>query len=225
MLTQEEKHKIVSEFPDIKLSYETISHKKVYNCDFILAIPCGIKCFAWFTVFNGKYVCLLFELENNKNKEIKNIRIINTCFSKSLSYGTIIYGTLLNHMNNNFFCIEDLFLYKNKNLTHESWINKFNKIADMLKNDIKQIAYNNSFIVFGLPILACSNDKLETILSSDIKYNIYCIHYYQSNKTDSYTVVPFDSFIKTETMESKENKKTIEVKQAERNCKIYCFRG
>ena len=49
MLTQEDKQQILSEFPHVKLSYETIAHKKVYNCDLILAIPYGIKCFAWFT--------------------------------------------------------------------------------------------------------------------------------------------------------------------------------
>jgi len=194
MLTQEDKHTILRDFPDIKLSYETSLHKKVYNCDLILAIPCGVKCFAWFTIFNDKYVCILFELENNKKKEIKNIRIINTCFSKSLCYGTIFYGTLFNHMNNNFFSIEDIFLYKNKDLSGENWINKFNKISDMLKNDIKQIAYNNNFIVFGLPIIAYSNEKMDRILNSDVKYKIHSIQYYKSTKTNSYSSLQFDKF-------------------------------
>jgi hypothetical protein len=214
MLTSEDKHKILSEFPDIKLSYETIVHKKVYNCDLLLAIPCGIKCFAWFTTFNDKYVCILFELENNKKKEIKNIRIINTCFSKSLCYGTIVYGTLFNHLNSIFFSIEDIFLYKNVDLSRETWVNKFNKIIDVFKNDIKQVAYNNNFVVFGLPILASSHDKLENILTSDNKYKVHCIQYYQSNKTNSYTVLSFDSFVKPEIKET--IKETIEVKQPER---------
>jgi hypothetical protein len=196
MLTQEDKQQILSEFPDIKLSYEIIAHKKVYNCDLILAIPCGVKCFAWFTIFNEKYVCFLFELENNKKKEIKNIRIINTCFSKTLCYGTIIYGTLFNYMNNNFFSIEDIFLYKNKDLSGETCRNKFNKIADMLKNDIKQIAYNNSFIVFGLPIIAYSNEEIDTKLK-DVKYKINVIQYYKLNQTNSYSSLLFDKFNST----------------------------
>ena len=213
MLTQEDKHQILSEFPDIKLSYETITHKKVYNFDIILAIPCGIKCFAWFTIFNNKYTCIVLELENNKKKEIKNIKIINTSFSKSLCYGTIIYGTLFNYKNNNFFSIEDIFLYKNRDLSGENWINKFNKIIDILKDDIKQISYNNDFTIFGLPIISHSNENLVNIVDSDINYKIHCVQYYNSNKTNSYTVLRFDSFIKTETKEIKEIKefKQIEV--------------
>jgi|LakMenEpi03Aug12_release.lakeMendotaPanAssembly.Ray.scaffolds.fasta_scaffold234628_2 hypothetical protein len=204
MLTQEDKQTILRDFPDIKLSYETIAHKKVYNSDLIIAIPCGVKCFAWFTTFNDKYVCILFELENNKKKEIKNIRIINTCFSKSLCYGTIFYGTFFNHINNNFFSIEDIFLYKNKDLSGDNWINKFNKIAYILKNDIKQLSYNNNFTVFGLPVMASSNDTLTNILGTDIKYKIHRIHYYQSNKNNSYLILPFESFMKIKTKEIKD---------------------
>jgi hypothetical protein len=194
MLTQEDKETILRDFPDIKLSYETITHKKVYNCDLILAIPYGVKCFVWFTTFNNKYVCILFELENNKKKEIKNIRIINTCFSKSLCYGTIFYGTLFNHMNSKFFSIEDIFLYKNKDLSGDTWINKFNKIADILNNDIKQIAYNNNFIVFGLPNIAYSNEKMDRILNSDVKYKINSIQYYKTSNSNTYLSLLFDKF-------------------------------
>jgi hypothetical protein len=194
MLTQEDKQTVLSEFPNLKLSYETIIHNKVYNTDLILAIPCGIKCFAWFTTFNDKYTCFIFELENNKKKIIQNIRITNTCFSKSLCYGTIIYGTVFNHLNNNFFTIEDIFLYKNRDMSNENWNNKFNKIIDMLKNDIKQISYNNSFVVFGLPILTNSNEKMDVILKSDVKYKIYCIQYYKLSQINSYSSLQIEKF-------------------------------
>ena len=193
MLTQEDKQTILNSFPDIKLSYETISHKKVYNSDFILAIPSGIKCFVWFTVFNDKYVCLLFELENNKNKEIKNIRIINTCFSRALCYGTIMYGTLFNHKNNHFFSLEDIFLYKNKDISGDSWLNKFNKIINILKNEITQLSYNKHFVVFGLPIIAYSNDKLDNFIK-DVNYKIHSVQYYQSNKSSSFISLSFDKY-------------------------------
>ncbi len=194
MLTQEDKQHILSEFPDLKLSYETITHKIVYTSDLILAIPSGVKCFAWFTIFNNDYVCILLELENNHKKEIKNIRIINTCFSKSLCYGTIIYGTYFYHLNNHFFSIEDIFFYKNRDVSRENWNNKFNKMANMIKFDMKQISYNNNFVVFGLPIIASSNEKMDIILKSDIKYKIHCIQYYQLNKINSYFSLQFDKF-------------------------------
>jgi hypothetical protein len=39
MLTQEEKLDILREFPNVKLSYEKITHKKVYNSNNSLNIP------------------------------------------------------------------------------------------------------------------------------------------------------------------------------------------
>ncbi len=195
MLTQEDKDCILREFPNVKLSYETIAHKKVYNCDFILAIPEGAKCFIWFTIFNDKFVCLLFELENNKKKQIKDIRIINTCFSKSLCYGTIFYGTLFNHMKHSFFSIEDMFLYKNKDFTRENWSNKWNTITNILKNDIKQVSYNKHFIVFGLPVMTHSNDDMESKLKTDVKYNIHSLQYYQLQRINTYTVLTLNHFM------------------------------
>ena len=62
MLSQEDKQEILREFPNIKLSYETIIHKKVYNYDILLAIPHGKKCFAWFTTYNDKNVCIIMEI-------------------------------------------------------------------------------------------------------------------------------------------------------------------
>ena len=35
MLTHTDKNNILSEFPNIKLSYENITYKKVYNFDYI----------------------------------------------------------------------------------------------------------------------------------------------------------------------------------------------
>lgn len=194
MLTQKDKEQLLSKFPNIKLSYETITHKKVYDYELILAIPCGIKCFAWFTMINNKFVCILFELENSKKKEIKNIKIINTCFTRSLCYGTIVYGTFFNHMNNNFFCIEDIFLYKNTDLSREKWNNKFNKIIDMLKNDAKQVAYNNNYVVFGLPIISNSNENINNTLKTDVKYKIHSIQYYKLNQASSFFSLQFDKF-------------------------------
>jgi hypothetical protein len=65
MLTQEEKGNILSDFPNIKLSYENDIYKKVYNSDIVVAIPKGTKCFAYFIHNKNKPVCLIMELTNN----------------------------------------------------------------------------------------------------------------------------------------------------------------
>ena len=48
-MNTEEITSILSDFPKFELSYETMTHKKVFDYNVILAIPDGIPCFAWFT--------------------------------------------------------------------------------------------------------------------------------------------------------------------------------
>ena len=192
MLTQEEKLEILNDFPNVKLSYEKTTHKKVYNFDFIMAIPEGKKCFAWFTLFKNNTVCILFELDNKNKKEFKNIKIINSCFSSSLCYGTLLFGTLFYHMNNPFFSIEDIYFYKSKDLTNYKFSYKFNVIVSMFKSEIRQLSYNNSFVVFGLPVVFNSDkDFSSSILKATYKVN--SVKYIKHNE---HFVLDFETFIK-----------------------------
>lgn len=195
MLSQEEKLDILREFPNIKLSYEKIIHKKVYDSELLLTIPDGKKCFTWFTSFKNNMVCILLELDNKNNKEFKNIKIINCCFSTSLSYGTLFYGTLFYHMNNQFFSIEDIYLYKGKAITNNDFNSKINKIASILKYDIKQISYNNNFVVFGLPILSKNSNDFEKKLLT-ISYKINSIKYVKNNLHYILSLEEFNSSIR-----------------------------
>ena len=79
MLSNKDKETVLNDFPNIKLSYENITHNKVYKSDIIMAIPEGRKSFAWFTTYNDKNVCLIMEL--SENKQITNIKIVNVCFN------------------------------------------------------------------------------------------------------------------------------------------------
>ena len=195
MLTQEEKLDILREFPNVKLSYEKITHKKVYNFDLVLGIPDGKKCFAWFTSFKNNMVCIILELDNRNKKEFKNIRIFNACFSGSLSYGTLFFGTLFYHMNNPFFSIEDIQLYKGKNVYNDDFLCKINKISTILKNDIKQVSYNNSFLVFGLPIISKTDEDFDKSLLS-ISYKIHSVQYIKNNLHFTLSFDEFKSSVK-----------------------------
>ena len=183
MLTQSDKENLLKEFPNIKLSYENITHKKVYNSDYIVAIPEGKKCFAWITSLNDKMVCLIMELVNKSN--ICDIKIVNACFSNDLAYGTILYGTVIYNSHNRFFFIEDIFSYKGTLVERLSWGEKLFKINNMLKTDLKQLSYNNSFVVFGLPLICKTNEELETKVAS-INYKIETIQYILFNKVNCY---------------------------------------
>ena len=195
MLTEEDKENILSNFPNIKLSYEKIIHKKVYNFDIAIAVPEGKKSFIWFTFYNDKMLCLLLEFDEQQKKQIKNIKIMNCCFSKFLCYGTIFYGTYFYHENNPFFCIEDIFMYKGNYILDCSIITKINKICDILKNDIKQLSYNNFCLVFGLPLIFISSNESSKIFEN-IKYKLSCIKYYNKNNINSHFMILFDEYIK-----------------------------
>jgi len=192
MLTQSDKENLLKEFPNIKLSYENITHKKVYNSDYIVAIPEGKKCFAWITSVNDKMVCLIMELVNKNN--ICDIKIVNACFSNDLAYGTILYGTVIYNSHNRFFFIEDIFSYKGTLVERLSWGEKLVKINNMLKTDLKQLSYNNSFVVFGLPLMCKTNEELETKISH-LNYKIDSIQYILFNKVNCYLFMHYSNYI------------------------------
>ena len=198
MLSQQDKEDILKDFPNIKLSYENIIHKKVYkpDFDFIIGIPEGKKCFAWFTIFREKPTCFILELDNTIKKQIKNIKIVNSCFSSSLSYGTIFYGTLFYHLKNSFFTIEDINMYKGSFFNQNNFNVKLNKICQILKNEIKQISYNNTFVVFGLPIISNTDENFSKCLSS-ISYNLSYIEYKKIyNKNNSSNLLSIEKYNK-----------------------------
>jgi len=201
MLNDQEKELILSELPNIKLSYENIIHKNVYS-DFVLAIPEGEKCFAWFTNRENENICYILELK--ENKQVYDIKIVNCCFDSRLSYGTIFYGTVFNYLNNRFFTIEDIFFYKGTNVSNYNWNEKLELFERIMTNDIKQISYNKSFIVFGLPLIKINlYDLLNEI--NNIKYKIKSIQFRNYNDKNISRYLEFININKS-TQELKEKK-------------------
>jgi hypothetical protein len=109
----------IQEVPVIELSYEnTTSHNKV--CDsyqVILAIPRSKKYVAWFTFFEEQDICILLEL--NREKQIVSYRQINVLFDTQephLALGTLLYGSMIHEIENtiqcSFFVIEDILVYR-----------------------------------------------------------------------------------------------------------------
>jgi hypothetical protein len=192
MLSQSDKESILADFPNIKLSYENIVYKKVSQSDNVIAIPEGVKCFAWFTTFKERNICLIMELSGNK--QMSDIKITNACFSHELAYGTIVYGTVFYHQFNRFFSIEDIFFYKGNDISRENWGNKLTKIHKMFTNDLDQLSYNKHYIVFGLPLIAQTNNELQEVLKN-IKYKIDTIQFRLYNKTNSYLFMKYCNYL------------------------------
>ena len=186
-----DKQYLMSSLPNIKLCYDNIIHNKVENVtknidyDLCYAIPCGRKCFTWFTQLHNKNVCLVLELIDKKN--ISNIKVYNCVFNNELVYGkhgTIFYGTLFHYSQTPFFTIEDVFYCKGDEVSNNNWLCKFNILSNIFSNDIKQISYNKTFIVFGLPLMARDTAELKTLLE-DVQYKIYNIQFRCFDKTNT----------------------------------------
>jgi len=184
------KKDMLSSFPNVKLSYENITHKKVYNSDYIVAIPSGKKCFIWFTIQNNKPVCLLLELSDKK--EIQEVKMTNTKFSHDLASGTILYGTKFYYSNMNFFCIEDIFEYKSRAIYRDNWQDKLEQIQELLEHNIYQKNYN-SYITFGLPVMCNKMDEFETTVSK-IGYRLDSVQFKLYNKINNYLVMDYIKF-------------------------------
>jgi hypothetical protein len=192
MLSQNDKEGILADFPNIKLSYENIIYKKVSQSDNIIAIPEGIKCFAWFTIFKERNICLIMELSGNK--QICDIKITSACFSNELAYGTIVYGTVFNHAYNRFFSIEDIFFYRGNDISRENWGNKLIKINKMFTNDLNQLAYNKYYIVFGLPLMSTNNEQFKEVLKN-ITYKIDSIQFRLYTKSNSFLFMKYCDYL------------------------------
>jgi hypothetical protein len=172
-LSETEQNLILQGFPNIELSYETLTHKKVYNSEFVLAIPEGKKYFAWFTTFKTQNVCVLLEI--SENKRICDIEIINTCFRDGLSYGTIFYGTVFTHKKVRYFCSEDIYYYKGKDVSKMNFSDKLDILVTIYSTEIKQRYYFDRSVVFGTPLIS---NLFQTIVGS-IELLPYKIKYIQ----------------------------------------------
>lgn len=182
-MTPKEQEIILSDFPNIKLSYETKVHKKVYNADISIAIPDGVRHFAWFTTFKNENVCWLLELSNTN--QIIHVKSCITSFTDVLSYGTILYGTMFKYSNNMCFSVEDMFFYKGENLQHYNFLKKLELIQQMFSLEMSMVAVNNRFVIFGSPFMDTNFGKvLQMIPTLPYKSTIIQFRYLEGHKTN-----------------------------------------
>jgi hypothetical protein len=191
MLTHSDKKILLKEFPNIKLSYENISHNKVYNSDIVIAIPEGKKCFSWFTNFNNADICIILFL--NENRQIYDIKIVNCCFNTQLCLNTIFYGTMFNYKYNNYITIEDIHFYKNENVSNLNWFQKLELLKRIMIEDIRQLSYNKHFVVFGLPLFFNNFYELYNNIDS-IKYKIHSAKFMYYNNVKKSFILLFNEF-------------------------------
>lgn len=171
MLTIGERNQLLSSFPfnDFKLSYETKVHNKVRGAHLTVAIPDGIKAYAWITTSGEDNVCWIMEISNGISKITK----LKHEFTAKLSYGTIFYGTSFKCKNGkSAFSVEDVLFYKGKSVFRTSYLNKLELLNDAFsKNELQ-----NEEVLFGLPEMS---DQFYTVLNMipDLPYKSSFIHF------------------------------------------------
>jgi hypothetical protein len=145
-LSSVQSHNLLQRLPKIELSYEIIPHKKVSNnYNVCIAIPCGIKCYAWFTFYGEDDVCFIMEI--NKEKKINKVSyfVLEKTMTHQICLGTLLYGTFIEKQ----FIIEDIFVYKGMNIQNLYYGEKLGFLENMfiLIND----KYTHLNILNGTP--------------------------------------------------------------------------
>lgn len=169
-------------FPTFELSYEHVHHKKVPNI--YLAIPQGKKYYVWFTHFNGEDICCLLEYNRKKNL-ITKFKKIPVFYDKQLSYGTILYGTLVNDNDINFFVCENLLYYSGKDISKSPFKTVLSYMNIMFHSQLKQIAYTKHEYIMSICIMNKQRSALEEEIHKQ-NYRMYGIMSRNINSTYSY---------------------------------------
>jgi len=190
MLTRQEQNNILKDFPNIELSYEKTSHKKVHY-KFCLTIPKGIKAFIWFKYYKNKPNCFVLKLNYKKNS-ITNFENYNCCFNPILcsGTGTIIYGTIFNINQYTFFNSEDIFYFKGYHINYYNQFKKFNHLFDLVTNYTKNIIYKKNDIIIGLPIISNNFNSISKSIQN-LPYELYSIQYRHPTVEKTYINHPY----------------------------------
>ena len=171
-LTEHEKNNITKRFPDFELSYEKLIHKKV-SADIYLAIPKGRKYLLWFTYYKDNNVCFLMELTGRK-LIFKSMELVTLSFKDNLSFGTILYGTMVQYEKSRFFVTENIYYYKGSDISKSVFSDKLKTLCLLFKNDLRRISYGKSGITVGLSVIKTSfQDAVDAV--ETLPYQIYCI--------------------------------------------------
>ena len=172
-----EKKYLLSKFPtNIELCYEKNLHNKVYNTDYYITIPKGKKYFAWFKTFNKQNYLFILEIDRKKSK-IKSFDLARACFDNILCFknGTIFYGTIFSYNKHRLFNIEDIFYYKNTNISTYSNLRKLSVLEEIFQKYLKQNTYFDE-IIFGLPNIITERKYIDKTIRT-IPYPLYSIQH------------------------------------------------
>ena len=168
MLGTESKYQLLRAFPDVKLSYDRLLHRKV-SADLYFLIPKGPKAFVWITQFERRNMALVMTLDSKG--AIRQLDPVTLAFNDNLALGTILYGSLFDYEGRKCFSVEDLHWIEGINVENESIGSKLERLVHMFKF-IRRSPH--AVIVLGLPIIETDYNKAMERISL-LPYRVYGI--------------------------------------------------
>lgn len=149
------------QFPNIKLSYETILHNKVSSSkyDIRMAIPSGKKYFLWITNNICRLVDQTYQIIHEYPVLVSTIKL------NSLGY--IFYGTMISVELVSYFCIENIYYHHGHNVTMKHWGEKIIMWKDFLTH------YSHCMqphFTIGLPIISYSENHFKKLVQHSVYF-------------------------------------------------------
>ena len=186
----------------MKFSYEINGYKKVSG-DYFYIIPRGRKHVVWFTIYKTKPTAIFYELDPRDHTKIKFISIrephprcfrVNPDLCAAGENGTVCYGTLFLHKSHQFFSVENIHVYKDRNVDTMSVRDKSALIAEMFSDGLGEDGGSGcggesgdpiTRVWFGVPVKRATYVDALRAASSDVTYPVYAIQGRFENQTDN----------------------------------------
>ena len=169
-ISDQEKNHLLHRLPEVKLSYENIIHKKVTDkIDYYILAPTGNRSLLWFTYYKNSYIAAIIIL--NKNNQFQDINVYTCCFNEILALkNTVIYGYEFQIPDNDniFFSPTNIYYYKGKRVINENYNSKFNILAYIFNNDIRQVNYCKNSLIIGMPVTTRNFEDITTLSRNTI---------------------------------------------------------
>ena len=163
---------------NIPYCVEAIMESPIFEHNLCIAIPCGVKGMVWFTQNN----CHILTLSKDR-RSFDNVTIDSSVVYYPLQ-DTLLYGTFY-FINNNeqfYFTIEDIFTYKNTDVSTYSIDVKIHIWKYLLDYEISSFDMNHSPFIIGIPFMAASWKEICGMLPH-ISYKIQSIRFHSNSET------------------------------------------
>lgn len=190
----------------MKFSYEINGYKKVSG-DYFYIIPRGRKHVVWFTIYKTKPTAIFYELDPRDHTKIKFISIREPhprCFRVNPELcegeiGTVCYGTLFLRKSHQFFSIENIHVYKGRNVDTMSVRDKSALIAEMFSDGLGEDGGSGcgggggggesgdpiTRVWFGVPVKRATYSDALRAASIEVTYPVYAIQGRFEKQTDN----------------------------------------